>query len=105
MGSRSRRTYVSPTAPTIISGGAKDNVLPIEASATVSLRLLPGDSLAAGQYRVREIIADPLVQVHPLAPGQEASPVSRTDGAAFRLRTSPYPPVAQFYAALIRNMQ
>ncbi|MFD1872445.1 M20/M25/M40 family metallo-hydrolase [Hymenobacter bucti] len=71
------------TAPTIISGGAKDNVLPIEASATVNFRLLPGDSGAVVLRRVREIIADPLVQVRPLAAGQEASPVSRTDNAAF----------------------
>ena len=71
------------TAPTIISGGAKDNVLPISASATVNFRLLPGDSLAAVQRRVREIIGDPLVQVRPLAAGQEASPVSSTDNAAF----------------------
>ncbi|MGI4863175.1 MAG: M20 family peptidase [Janthinobacterium lividum] len=71
------------TAPTIISGGAKDNVLPIGASATVNFRLLPGDSLAAVQRRVRQLIDDPLVQVRPLAQGQEASPISRTDNAAF----------------------
>ncbi len=71
------------TAPTIISGGAKDNVLPIGASATVNFRLLPGDSLAAVQRRVRKIIDDPLVQVRPLAQGQEASPISSTDNAAF----------------------
>jgi carboxypeptidase PM20D1 len=152
------------TAPTIISGGAKDNVLPIEALATVNFRLLPGDSSAAVLRRVREIINDPLVQVRPLAAGQEASPVSRTDNAAFgalhrtiksvfpqalvapytvlgatdartyahlcpqatyrfsplfmdqkaidsmhgtneRLRTTAYPQVVRFYAALIRNVQ
>jgi carboxypeptidase PM20D1 len=152
------------TAPTIISGGAKDNVLPIEASATVNFRLLPGDSSAAVLRRVREIIADSLVQVRPLGAGQEASPVSRTDNAAFstlhrtiksvfpqalvapytvlgatdarayahlcpqatyrfspllmdqkaidsmhgtneRLRTTDYPQVIRFYAALIRNVQ
>jgi carboxypeptidase PM20D1 len=152
------------TAPTIISGGAKDNVLPIEASATVNFRLLPGDSLAMVLRRVREIIADSLVRVRPLALGQEASPVSRTDNAAFgtlhrtiksvfpqalvapytvlgatdartyaalcpqatyrfspvlmdqqaiesmhgtneRLRTTSYPNVIRFYAALIRNLQ
>ncbi|RZK30793.1 MAG: M20/M25/M40 family metallo-hydrolase, partial [Hymenobacter sp.] len=69
--------------PTIISGGAKDNVLPIEATATVNFRLLPGDSQAEVQRRVREVIDDPLVQVRPLAAGQEASPVSSTDNAAF----------------------
>ncbi|RZK33071.1 MAG: M20/M25/M40 family metallo-hydrolase [Hymenobacter sp.] len=71
------------TAPTIISGGAKDNVLPIGASAIVNFRLLPGDSLAAVLRQVRATVADSLVRVRPLAPGQEASPVSRTDNAAF----------------------
>ena len=71
------------TAPTIISGGAKDNVLPIAASATVNFRLLPGDASAAVVRRVRTIINDPLVQVRRLGAGQEASPVSRTDNAAF----------------------
>ena len=56
-------------------------MLPIEASATINFRLLPGDSLAAVQRRVRKIIDDPLVQVRPLAAGQEASPLSRTDNA------------------------
>jgi carboxypeptidase PM20D1 len=71
------------TAPTIIAGGDKDNVLPIGASATVNFRLLPGDSVAAVVRRVRELIADSLVQVRPLGEGREASPVSRTDNAAF----------------------
>ncbi|RYY20972.1 MAG: M20/M25/M40 family metallo-hydrolase [Cytophagaceae bacterium] len=71
------------TAPTIISGGAKDNVLPIGASAIINFRLLPGDSLAAVLRRVRAVVADSLVQVRPLAPGQEASPLSSTSNAAF----------------------
>ncbi|NML64128.1 M20/M25/M40 family metallo-hydrolase [Hymenobacter sp. RP-2-7] len=71
------------TAPTIMAGGDKDNVLPIDASATVNFRLLPGDSVAAVVRRVRQLIQDPLVQVRPLGPGREAAPVSRTDNAAF----------------------
>ena len=71
------------TAPTIITGGDKDNVLPIGATATVNFRLLPGDSVAAVVRRVRQLIHDSLVQVRPLGPGREASPVSRTDNAAF----------------------
>ena len=71
------------TAPTISTGGDKDNVLPIGASATVNFRLLPGDSVAGVLRRVRQLINDPLVQVQPLKPGQEPSPVSGTDNAAF----------------------
>ena len=71
------------TAPTIMRGGDKDNVLPIGASATVNFRLLPGDSVAAVIRRVKEIINDPQIQVRTLGEGRNASPVSGTDNAAF----------------------
>ncbi|MGI4835003.1 MAG: M20/M25/M40 family metallo-hydrolase [Janthinobacterium lividum] len=71
------------TAPTIIAGGDKDNVLPIGAAATVNFRLLPGDSVAAVVRRVRQLVQDTLVHVRLLGEGREASPVSRTDNAAF----------------------
>jgi carboxypeptidase PM20D1 len=71
------------TAPTIIRGGEKDNVLPDRATATVNFRLLPGDSVSAVTRRVREIISDPQVQVRTVGEGRAASPVSGTDNAAF----------------------
>jgi carboxypeptidase PM20D1 len=71
------------TAPTIIRGGDKDNVLPIGATATVNFRLLPGDSFRAVVRRVQEIIDDPLVQVKTVGEGRDASPVSGTDNTAF----------------------
>jgi carboxypeptidase PM20D1 len=71
------------TAPTIMRGGDKDNVLPGAATATINFRLLPGDSVAAVQRRVREIIDDPQIQVKAVGEGRPASPVSGTDNAAF----------------------
>ncbi|MEJ7661200.1 MAG: peptidase dimerization domain-containing protein [Hymenobacter sp.] len=71
------------TAPTIIQGGDKDNVLPASATATVNFRLLPGDSVSAVMQRVREIIDDPQIQLKILGEGRDASPVSGTDNAAF----------------------
>ena len=71
------------TAPTIIRGGEKDNVLPAAATATVNFRLLPGDSVGAVIARVKELIADPEIKVSILGEGRNASPVSRTDNAAF----------------------
>ncbi|AMR26307.1 carboxypeptidase [Hymenobacter psoromatis] len=71
------------TAPTIIRGGDKDNVLPARATATVNFRLLPGDSVGAVVRRVREIINDPQIQLKMLGEGRDASPVSGTDNAAF----------------------
>jgi carboxypeptidase PM20D1 len=44
--------------PTIIRGGIKDNVIPTVATATLNLRLLPGDSSEAVQRRIRDIVAD-----------------------------------------------
>ena len=71
------------TAPTIMRGGDKDNVLPIGATATVNFRLLPGDSVGAVIRRVKEIVNDPQIQVKTLGEGRAASPVSGTDNAAF----------------------
>ena len=71
------------TAPTIVRGGDKDNVLPIEATATVNFRLLPGDSVAAVLARVREVVADSAVRIRVVGPARAASPVSDTDNAAF----------------------
>jgi len=71
------------TAPTIMRGGDKDNVLPDRATATVNFRLLPGDAVPAVLRRVQEIIDDPQVQVQPVGEGRAAAPVSGTDNAAF----------------------
>jgi carboxypeptidase PM20D1 len=71
------------TAPTIIRGGDKDNVLPIGATATVNFRLLPGDSVAAVIRRVKEIVDDPQIHLKTVGEGRAASPVSGTDNAAF----------------------
>jgi carboxypeptidase PM20D1 len=72
------------TAPTIIRGGDKDNVLPAEATATVNFRLLPGDSVGAVIRRVKEIINDPQIRVRTLGQGRNAAPVSGTDNTAFQ---------------------
>ncbi len=47
------------TAATIIDGGAKDNVLPTTASATLNFRLLPGTTAEQAVARVAEVIDDP----------------------------------------------
>jgi carboxypeptidase PM20D1 len=72
------------TAPTIMRGGDKDNVLPAEATATVNFRLLPGDSVGAVIQRVKEVIDDPEIRVRTLGQGRNAAPVSGTDNAAFQ---------------------
>ncbi len=51
------------TAPTIINGGIKENVLPSEATATVNFRMAPGDSIATVKAHVERVIADPDVSI------------------------------------------
>jgi carboxypeptidase PM20D1 len=74
------------TAPTIIRGGAKDNVLPQEAIAKVNFRIAPGETVESVIAYVQRVIADSTITVKP-SPGFQVnpSPVSRTTGSAFRL--------------------
>lgn len=68
------------TAPTMISAGVKDNVLPMNASGVVNFRLIPGDSIAYVCDFVRKTIGDKEVTFKPYQDAAwEASPVSRTD--------------------------
>ena len=71
------------TAPTIFHAGIKDNVLPVEARATVNFRLLPGDSVAAVEEHVRDVVDDPQVEVTAEAFASEPSPVSDVRAPAF----------------------
>ncbi len=71
------------TAATLVSGGVKSNVLPREARAVVNFRILPGDTVAEVLEHVRTTIDDDAVTVGPIGEPSEASPVSRTEGAAY----------------------
>lgn len=75
------------TAVTMINAGTKENVLPIQATATVNFRILAGDSSRDVIAHVVETIDDERITVTELTPEDtsEPSPVSRIDSAAFRL--------------------
>lgn len=73
-------------APTRLSGGTANNVLPSQASATVNLRLALGETVEGTARRVRKTIADKQVTVEVLE-GNDASPESPSDGAQFALIT------------------
>ena len=75
-----RTTY----APTMLSGSVKSNVLPIEAKATVNLRIHPRDKVEAAVAHLNRVIDDPRVRLNAER-GMEASTVSETENAAFRL--------------------
>lgn len=74
------------TAATIIEGGVKSNVLPIQATAIVNLRILPGETVESVTERVRQVINDERVQVS--GTGRDPSPVSDPESPAFRMVTS-----------------
>lgn len=73
------------TAATMINAGVKDNVLPIEARAVVNFRIIPGDTRETVIERVREVIDDDRIEVEPLNPGSDPSPVSDARSPAFEM--------------------
>jgi len=72
------------TAATIVSGGVKANVLPIDARATVNFRIRPGESIASVTERVRQVIGDTAVKIAAVGFRTEPSAVSDANGAGFR---------------------
>ena len=71
------------TAPTIMRGGVKTNVLPKNATAAVNFRLLPGDSVQAVIEHVHELVNDADVAVHPIDHRDEPSAVSDSNSSSF----------------------
>lgn len=76
-------TIRTTTAPTIVKGGVKYNVLPTRARAAVNFRILPGDSIESVIAHVRRTIDDQDVTVRRLKGGSEPSRVSDVRSASF----------------------
>ncbi|HEX9754362.1 MAG TPA: M20 family peptidase [Gemmatimonadales bacterium] len=74
------------TAPTMLDGGIKDNVLPARATAVVNFRIRPGETAATVTEQVRRIIDDERITVAPLdTVGTDPSPVSDVGSPAYGL--------------------
>jgi carboxypeptidase PM20D1 len=73
------------TAPTVIEGGVKENVLPRRARAAVNFRILPGNTVESVLEHVRRTVKDERVQVQlsTRPTPRNPSPVSPVDTAAF----------------------
>jgi carboxypeptidase PM20D1 len=61
-------------SPTMLSGGVRPNVIPAEATATLNVRTLPGQSLDAVVARMRRAIADRAISIEILSRGDDAPP-------------------------------
>lgn len=68
-------------APTVLHAGDKENILPEKATATINLRVMPGDTLKGLQAQMTDMIDDEKVHIH--ITGDEASKVSQTDNQSF----------------------
>ncbi|MCP5091485.1 MAG: M20/M25/M40 family metallo-hydrolase [Gammaproteobacteria bacterium] len=74
------------TAPTMLSGSVKVNVLPIEAVATVNFRLHPRDSVEGVVDHVKSVVENANVEIQlPPGSGRAASPVSSWDSVGYRV--------------------
>ena len=70
------------TAPTIISGGVKNNVIPTVAEATINFRILPGETISSVQEHIQQVV-NPKVRVEPVGFLTNPSPVSSVDSEGF----------------------
>ncbi len=78
------------TAPTMLGGSAKENVLPQRSTAIVNFRVHPNDTVADVVDHVKKVTGDiEGIQVAPPEEGSgEASPVSPTDGRPYAVLAS-----------------
>ncbi len=85
------------TAPTVIRGGVKANVLPQHAEALINFRILPGDSVGRVLEHCRRVVRDAGVRIELVGMSSEPSQVS-APGPAFdriaRLATEVVPGIA-----------
>ena len=79
-------TVRTTTAPTILDAGLKENVLPIDATAKINFRILPGDSVAGVINYVKKVIKNDSIQVEVVGEsGTDPSFVSDTASVSFKL--------------------
>ena len=72
-------------APTIISGGIKDNVIPTTASVIVNFRIMTGDDSNKIKQHIIKTIDDERISVNEINPANLPSPVSDYNSDSFKL--------------------
>lgn len=71
------------TAPTIIKGGIKENIIPYEATASVNFRILPGTTISDVKKRVIETINDDRIKIKQGSFNSEAPESSSVDSFGY----------------------
>jgi acetylornithine deacetylase/succinyl-diaminopimelate desuccinylase-like protein len=78
-------------SPNIIKGGYQVNVIPSEAEATLDIRALPDENIAAFYETMRKVINDPSVELVPETANQRpGAPPSKLDSDAYRAVEAAY---------------
>ncbi len=73
-------------APTMLQGSPQENILPAEAKAVINLRLLPGDTQKTALDYLKQVIADPRIQIQARSGfSSEAAPESDGKNEDFAL--------------------
>jgi acetylornithine deacetylase/succinyl-diaminopimelate desuccinylase-like protein len=78
-------------SPNMIQAGYQVNVIPSQAEATLDIRALPGENIAAFYDLMRKVINDPAVGIEPVTRNQRpAAAPSRIDSEAFHALEASY---------------
>jgi acetylornithine deacetylase/succinyl-diaminopimelate desuccinylase-like protein len=102
-------------SPTMLSGGIRVNVIPGDATATLNVRTLPGESIDGLARRLRRVIGDDDVDIEIMSKGDDAppSPVDSPMYAAIEesireldptIRTMPYLSTGATDSAALRRI-
>ena len=78
-------TLQTTIAPTMLQGSPKQNVLPTIATATINLRIMPGESINSVIAHVRASIGDLPVTVSSVGTRSEPSPIASTQCGGYQL--------------------
>lgn len=71
------------TAPTILEGGTKENILPKRVRAVVNFRILPGETTETVMKRVADVINDSRVEIAQMTQAWNPSQISDTNSQSF----------------------
>ncbi len=84
-GSSSNAMIRTTVAPTIIEGGFQENVLPSQVSATVNLRILPGETIQSAKAYLEKIINDDRISITQISDfSEDPSAISPTNSFGFQ---------------------